>query len=128
MEKKGAVKGLKGYYLTTFLIGLGFFTMGLMDPLYDTFVPIFLEKYISSKALIGTIMTLDNMLAILLIPIFSALSDRLKTPIGRRMPFIIICLPIAAIAFGFLPIAALIGFWFLIVLIFVLNLFKQAVR
>ena len=32
-EKK---KSLKGYYSITFLIGLGFFTMGLMDPLYDT--------------------------------------------------------------------------------------------
>jgi len=29
---KAKKRGLKGYYLTTFLIGLGFFTMGLMDP------------------------------------------------------------------------------------------------
>ena len=34
--------GLKGI-ITTFLIGLGFFTMGLMDPLYDTYLPIFLS-------------------------------------------------------------------------------------
>ena len=128
IEKKAGKKGLKGYYLTTFLIGLGFFTMGLMDPLYDTYVPIFLEKYVSSKALIGTIMTLDNMLAILLIPVFSAISDRTHTRIGRRMPFIVICLPVTAVAFGLIPIAALIGLWMLIALVFVLNLFKQAVR
>ena len=128
IEKKAGKKGLKGYYLTTFLIGLGFFTMGLMDPLYDTYVPIFLEKYVSSKALIGTIMTLDNMLAILLIPVFSAISDRTHTRIGRRMPFIVICLPFTAVAFGLIPIAALIGLWMLIALVFVLNLFKQAVR
>jgi len=128
IEKKKGKKGLKGYYLTTFLIGLGFFTMGLMDPLYDTYVPIFLQKYVSSKALIGTIMTLDNMLAILLIPVFSAISDRTHTRIGRRMPFIVICLPVTAVAFGLIPIAALIGLWLLIALVFVLNLFKQAVR
>ncbi|MGN0906525.1 MAG: MFS transporter [Bullifex sp.] len=121
-------KSLKGYYLTTFLIGLGFFTMGLMDPLYDTYVPIFLGKYISSNSLIGTIMTLDNVLAIFLIPIFSAISDRTDTRIGRRMPFIITLLPIAAVAFGLIPIAALSSLLMLIALIFVLNLAKQAVR
>ena len=80
-----AKKSLKGYYLTTFLIGLGFFTVGLLDPLYDTYIPIFLGKYIQSKSIIGIIMTLDNILAIFLIPIFSALSDRTVTPIGRRI-------------------------------------------
>ncbi|MDD7255884.1 MFS transporter [Bullifex porci] len=121
-------KSLKGYYLITFLIGLGFFTMGLMDPLYDTYVPIFLGKYITSNSLIGTIMTLDNVLAIFLIPIFSAYSDRIDTKIGRRMPFIITMLPLAAVAFGLIPIAALSSLWILIALIFVLNLAKQAVR
>lgn len=121
-------KSLKGYYLITFLIGLGFFTMGLMDPLYDTYVPIFLGKYITSNSLIGTIMTLDNVLAIFLIPIFSAYSDRIDTKIGRRMPFIITMLPLAAVAFGLIPIAALSSLWALIALIFVLNLAKQAVR
>ena len=72
-------KGLKGYYSITFLIGLGFFTMGLMDPLYDTYIPIFLGKYISSQSLIGLVMSLDNLLAIFMIPIFSAISDRLKS-------------------------------------------------
>lgn len=121
-------KSLKGYYLITFLIGLGFFTMGLMDPLYDTYVPIFLGKYITSNSLIGMIMTLDNVLAIFLIPIFSAYSDRIDTKIGRRMPFIITMLPLAAVAFGLIPIAALSSLWALIALIFVLNLAKQAVR
>ncbi len=121
-------KSLKGYYLTTFLIGLGFFTMGLMDPLYDTYVPIFLGKYIESNSLIGLVMTFDNVLAIFLIPIFSAFSDRVDTKIGRRMPFIITLLPLTAVVFGLIPIAALSSLWFLIALIFVLNLSKQAVR
>jgi maltose/moltooligosaccharide transporter len=125
---KAQKRGLKGYYLTTFLIGLGFFTMGLMDPLYDTYVPIFLARFVESKALIGSIMTFDNMLAIFLIPVFSAISDRTHTRIGRRMPFIVICLPVTAVAFGLIPISALFSLWLLIILVFVLNLFKQAVR
>ncbi|MCI6673502.1 MAG: MFS transporter [Spirochaetaceae bacterium] len=121
-------KSLKGYYLTTFLIGLGFFTVGLMDPLYDTFVPVFLLRYIQSHALVGAIMTLDNVLAVFLIPFFSSLSDRLHTPIGRRMPFIVICLPVTALAFGLIPYAALAHLYALVALLFLLNLFKQAAR
>lgn len=121
-------KSLKGYYLTTFLIGLGFFTMGLMDPLYDTYVPIFLGNFIESNALIGAIMSLDNVLAIFLIPIFAALSDRTDTKIGRRMPYIITLLPLSAVCFGLIPFSALSSLWLLIILVFALNIFKQAVR
>lgn len=128
MTNKQPKKTMKGYYLTTFLIGLGFFTMGLMDPLYDTYIPIFLGRYIESNALIGAVMTLDNMFAIFLIPIFSAISDRTQTRIGRRMPFIITLLPLSAFAFGLIPFAALSSLTLLIILIFALNLFKQSVR
>ncbi len=39
-------KGFRKYFGSTALISLGFFTMGLMDPLYDNFVPLFLKKYV----------------------------------------------------------------------------------
>ena len=119
---------MKGFYRITFLIGLGFFTMGLMDPLYDTYVPIFLSRYIGSKGLIGTVMTLDNMFALFLIPLVSAVSDRTRTRIGRRMPFIIVTLPLTALFFAVIPVAALKSLTFLIASIFLLNIFKQAAR
>ena len=127
-EAKDRKKGLKGYYLTTFLIGLGFFTMGLMDPLYDTYVPIFLGRYVDKNFLIGIIMTLDNVLAIFMIPIFSAISDRTSTRIGRRMPYIITLLPLTAVFFALVPFSAMNSLVLLILVIFALNLFKQAVR
>ena len=95
--------GFADYYGTTFLIGLGFFTMGLMDPLYDSYVPIFLGDYIASKGLIGSIMTLDNIFAVFLIPVVSALSDGTRTRFGRRMPWILATLPPTAILFALLP-------------------------
>ncbi|MBI9101070.1 MAG: MFS transporter [Spirochaetales bacterium] len=125
---KDKKEGMKAYYGITFLIGLGFFTMGLMDPLYDTYVPIFLKNFLSRDGLVGSLMGLDNLFAILLIPVFSALSDRTRTAIGRRMPYIIICLPLTAIFFALLPSAALKSLGFLIILIFLLNLVKQAAR
>ena len=35
-------QGFRKYLGLSFLIGFGFFTMGLLDPLYDTYLPIFL--------------------------------------------------------------------------------------
>ena len=121
-------EGMKKYYGATFLIGLGFFTMGLMDPLYDTYIPIFLSRFVDSKGLIGTIMTLDNVFAIFLIPIVAAMSDKTHTKIGRRMPYIIITLPLSGILFGLIPFSALWGLTSLIIAIFFLNIFKQAGR
>jgi maltose/moltooligosaccharide transporter len=125
MKKKS---GFAAYTTTTFLIGLGFFTMGLMDPLYDTYVPVFLADFVESKALIGSIMTLDNVFAIFLIPIFSALSDRTRTRLGRRMPYIIVTLPLSALLFAAIPFSAARTLWALIVILFVLNMAKQAAR
>lgn len=125
MEPKS---GMQQYYKITFLIGLGFFTMGLMDPLYDTYVPMFLSNFIPRDSIIGTVMGLDNLFALLLIPVVSAWSDRTRTPIGRRMPYIIITLPATAILFGALPWSALSSLALLVIIIFFLNLFKQAAR
>ncbi len=124
MEKESK----KSFYLTTFLIGLGFFTMGMMDPLYDSFVPIFLQKYISSKGIIGSIMTIDNIFAIFLIPIVSALSDRTRTSIGRRMPYILVTLPLSALFFALIPFGYIKSLFALIIVVFLLNIFKQSAR
>ncbi|MFW6208742.1 MAG: MFS transporter [Spirochaetota bacterium] len=123
-----AEKSMKQYYGITFVIGLGFFTMGLMDPLYDTYVPMFLANFLARDGLIGLIMGVDNLFALMLIPIVSALSDKTRTPIGRRMPYIIVTLPLTAVFFGMLPGAALKSLAFLILVIFFLNVFKQAAR
>jgi maltose/moltooligosaccharide transporter len=125
---KSGKEGFKPYLKLTFLIGFGFFTMGLMDPLYDTYVPIFLGKYVSSMTLVGFLMTIDNIFAIFLIPLFSVISDRTTTKIGRRMPFILVLLPLTAIFFGSLPYAAEASLGALIALIFCLNLVKQSAR
>jgi MFS family permease len=126
MAEKAEKTGFSKYMGLTFLIGFGFFTMGLMDPLYDTYIPIFLRRYVDSNFLVGGIMTLDNILQLLLIPLIAVWSDRTRTRIGRRMPFIIVMLPIAAVLFSLFPKMATL--WSLIVLIFLFNMFKTSVR
>jgi MFS family permease len=126
-------EGFNKYLGLTFLIGFGFFTMGLMDVLYDTYVPVFLgdilkRMNINSNALVGFVMTLDNILAIFLIPLVSVWSDNTRTKIGRRMPYIIVLLPLSAICFSLIPYAASQSFLALILVIVGLNIFKQSVR
>jgi maltose/moltooligosaccharide transporter len=94
-------------YLKTFLLGFGFFGVSVIWGTYNAFVPLFLaNRFGIGPAVIGFLMTLDNIAALFIQPAVGAWSDRLRTRIGRRMPFILIGAPIAAVAFGILPLAA----------------------
>ena len=96
-------------YLKTFLIGLGFFGVSLIWGIYNAFVPVFLqERFGLSALMIGFFMTLDNVAALLVQPPVGAWSDKLRTPIGRRMPFILVGAPISALAFGLIPVASIL--------------------
>lgn len=96
-------------YGKIFLLGFGFFGISIIWGVYNAFVPIFLsEKFGLSPVLIGFFMTLDNIAAVFIQPPVGAWSDRLRTPIGRRMPFILVGAPITAIAFGLIPLAAVL--------------------
>ena len=94
-------------YGKTFLLGFGFFGVSLIWGVYNAFVPVFLsEKFNIAAGIIGFFMTLDNIAALFIQPPVGAWSDRLRTPLGRRIPFILIGAPISAIAFGLIPLAA----------------------
>lgn len=96
-------------YGKTFLLGFGFFGVSVVWGVYNAFVPIFLsEKFNIAPAFIGFFMTLDNIAALFIQPPAGAWSDRLRTPLGRRIPFIIIGAPITALAFGMIPVASVI--------------------
>jgi len=96
-------------YGKTFLLGFGFFGVSVIWGVYNAFVPIFLsEKFNVAPILIGFFMTLDNIAALFIQPPVGAWSDRLRTSLGRRIPFIIIGAPITALAFGLIPLASVI--------------------
>lgn len=98
---------MKFSYGRIFLLGFGFFGVSVIWTVYNAFVPLFLaNKFNLAPALIGFFMTLDNIAAIFIQPPVGAWSDRLRTPIGRRMPFILIGAPIGALVFGIIPLVA----------------------
>ena len=103
---------MKFNYSKIFLLGFGFFGVSVIWGVYNAFVPIFLsEKFGLAPAWIGFFMTLDNIAALFIQPPVGAWSDRLRTKIGRRMPFILAGAPISAIAFGLIPVAAILPFF-----------------
>ena len=100
---------VKFNYGKIFLLGFGFFGVSVIWGVYNAFVPIFLaNKFGLSAVFIGFFMTLDNIAAIFIQPPVGAWSDRLRTPIGRRLPFILVGAPITALAFGLIPLASVL--------------------
>lgn len=81
---------MKLNYKRTLSVGLAFFLILSFWQAYDTIIPkILTDKFGMSQGWSGVIMALDNVLALFLLPLFGMLSDRCKSPRGRRTTFII---------------------------------------
>jgi len=89
----------------TFLVGLAFLSISAFWGLYDFVVPLILKNtYALGDTWAGTVMAMDNIVALFLLPFFGALSDKCKLRIGRRTPFIIfgtVCAVILLLALPF---------------------------
>ncbi|MCR4563681.1 MAG: MFS transporter [Clostridiales bacterium] len=117
-KKKG--NGLN--YKRTFLIGFGFMGCMLMWSVYNSYVPVIfgaklteitnggaaLPGILSVALLVNAIMTIDNIFGVIFQPFFGKRSDSTHTKWGKRMPYIITCLPICALFFSLIPVAATI--------------------
>ncbi len=84
-------------YGRTFLIGLAFMTSSIVWAYYNFMMPILLKDFFIGIEIgnfldlyVGMIMVLDNIIAVLMIPYFGAISDRTKSKLGKRTPYIMI--------------------------------------
>ena len=97
---------MKLNYKRTFLVGLAFMAISSFWQLYNNAVPLMLkETFGVSDDISGYVMAADNMLAVFLLPFFGALSDKVRTPFGKRKPFIIIGSCLAAVIMLLIPFA-----------------------
>ena len=89
---------MKLNYKRTILVGFAFFLICAFWQAYDNTIPLILtNKFGMSQAWSGVIMALDNILALFLLPLFGAISDRCTSRRGRRTPFIVVGTLIAAV-------------------------------
>ena len=100
---------MKLNYKRTILVGFAFFLISAFWQAYDTIVPLILtNKFEMEQTYSGIIMSLDNVFAVFLLPVFGMLSDKTMSKYGKRTPYITIGTVLAA--------------FFLIILGFVSNL------
>ena len=88
---------------TTLLLSLAVFAQEISFNFYDSQVPPLLEHFIPSIALVGFLMGIDNLIGLFLEPLVGNLSDNTKTKLGKRIPYLLIGVPLSAIAFIFIP-------------------------
>ncbi len=94
-------------YKRTILVGLAFLTISSFWQLYDFVVPLIMLKAFEIKDTVaGVVMSLDNVLALFMLPLFGMLSDKTNTKIGRRMPYIIAGTAVATISMSLIPYSA----------------------
>lgn len=94
----------------TLLIGFSFFTILMLWQVYNYYCPLFLKELFlenfgkENNYLVGIIMAMDNILALFMLPLFGTLSDKTKTKLGKRMPYIIIGTILSLLAFPFIAL------------------------
>ncbi len=97
---------MKLNYKRTVLIGLAFMTIGAFWQIYDYVIPLILQyTFRLPESVTGVVMAADNILALVLLPLFGTISDKTDTRIGRRMPYILFGTLATAVLMLFLPIA-----------------------
>lgn len=97
---------MKLNYKRTILIGLAFLSISAFWQMYDNVIPLILKNtFHLGETVTGVIMAADNVLALFLLPFFGSLSDKVSTPIGKRMPFIVTGTALAFCFLMLLPMA-----------------------
>ncbi|OXM63285.1 MFS transporter [Amycolatopsis vastitatis] len=106
----------------TFFVALAVFAQESTWNLYDSQVPPLLREHIGSAALVGLLMGMDNVLGFFIQPWMGNRSDRTRTSWGRRIPYLVAGMPVAALLFlviphvaGSLPLLILVMFGYALV-------------
>ena len=81
---------MKLNYKRVLLVGMAFFLISAFWQAYDAIVPLILTNHFGlPQTASGAVMSIDNILAVFLLPIFGAVSDKVNTRFGKRTPFIL---------------------------------------
>ena len=84
---KGAKFAVKLNTKRTMLVGLAFLSICIFWQMYDSVMTLILtDTFHLNETIAGAVMAADNVLALFLLPLFGALSDKTNTRIGLRMP------------------------------------------
>ena len=78
-------------YKKTICVGFAFFLISMFWQVYDTVIAkVLIDSFGLNQTLSGVVMALDNIIAVILLPVFGKLSDDTNTKWGRRTPYIVV--------------------------------------
>lgn len=104
-EKKTENTGMRLNYKNTILVGFAFAIISAFWYAYDFLVPLMLNRTFGlSDAMRGLVMGLDNILALVLLPLFGTISDKVNTKMGKRTPFLLVGTILSVVCLVILPV------------------------
>lgn len=109
-------------------LGVGWFALQAIWTSYNAFMPLFYGQFTTNLLLIGLFMTFDNIAALTLQPFWGAASDLTRSRLGRRKPYILIGMPLAAVATFALPYFGGAGLIALMLAAIVMNICMTVFR
>lgn len=84
----------------TFSVGFAFLLISMFWSVYDNIVAkMLINDFGLNQTWSGVLLALDNIIALFLLPLFGALSDKTRTKMGKRTPYILIGTIVAAVIF-----------------------------
>ena len=91
---------MKLNYKRVILVGMAFFLIMAFWQAYDAIIPLALTNHFGlPQTASGVVMSLDNILAVFMLPLFGSISDKVSTKYGKRTPFIFFGTIVAVISF-----------------------------
>lgn len=114
-------KGNRGFRTSQlFIASFGFGACMMFWTIYNAYVPLILDAKLSNlgnvvlsttviSTLTGFIMTIDNFFGLIFQPVFGRKSDHMRSRFGKRLPYLLFGIPVCAILFVLIPIAARIN-------------------
>ena len=91
---------MKLNYKRTLLVGMAFFLISAFWQAYDAIIPLILTNHFGlPQTASGAVMSIDNVLAVFMLPIFGAISDKVNSKMSKRTPFILVGTVVAVVAF-----------------------------
>ncbi|MGA6167270.1 MFS transporter [Amycolatopsis magusensis] len=90
----------------TLLVALAVFAQESTWNFYDAQVPPLLMAHLDSAAAVGLLMGMDNILGLFIQPWMGNRSDNTRTSWGRRIPYLVVGMPLAAVIFLLIPFSA----------------------
>lgn len=85
------------------LVGSGFFAVSAAMAVFNAYMPLMLDAAGLTTAAIGVVMALDNVFGVTVQPLAGMVSDHVRSPWGRRIPFALAVAPVSALALLLIP-------------------------